>query len=137
MFQKMRQQADMTAGVCGAGRFKATDIIKDIVDKLPDKAYLNRISIALPLNKASSPSLLDLVGHAVAEDTGRETDMALQFGEELRKTPVLGKAFPNLQVDVKSEPSGMEKGGSLTPEAFMEKQETRTTFTISGGAKMR
>jgi len=136
MFQKMEEQADVTLGLCNADRPRMMAVFKDLVDSLPERAWLNRITIGLPFGKeGAGNSSLALAGHAHSEDTAREQDMASQFKERLAKTAVLGKLFPILKVTIHSDTSLAQADAALSPDGWSDKMASRTDFTITGGSR--
>jgi len=134
MFKAMEAQAELARGLEGE-RVKATLILKDITESLPEKVWLTQINLVSPLLKGAQITELQLSGHAVAESLGQEQDLAYQFRERLLASPVLGKLFKDIQVSVTASPLPPEAGRALDPGALSELLEKRTSFTISARAK--
>ena len=127
---------DVTQGLCNADRPRMMAVFKDLVDSLPERAWLNRITIGLPFGKeGAGNSSLALAGHAHSEDTAREQDMASQFKERLAKTAVLGKLFPILKVTIHSDTSLAQADTALSPDGWSDKMASRTDFTVTGGSR--
>jgi hypothetical protein len=137
MFKKMREQNELTVGLCGSSRVRMIDVLKDIVDSLPEKAFLTRLTITRPV--ASGVNLtptLSLAGHAVAETTAAEQDLSFQFRDRLVKSPVAGKLFPDIKVTVQAEPLSQEASAAPNSESYIQKLEDRTSFSMSGSKGM-
>jgi len=134
MFKKMRTQNNLTMDLCGVSRVKMIDILKDIVDVLPEKAFLEKLSVNRPLGVGANvvPSL-NLNGHAVAEDMAREQDLASQFRDRLSTSAVVSKMFPDIKVTVHSDTAGLDSGAAQNSKAYIERLESRTSFTMTGG----
>jgi hypothetical protein len=133
MFKGMRMQNSLTQDLCSPSRAKMIDAIKDIVDVLPEKAFINKLNIVRPLSAGPSSPTLALTGHVVAEDLVHEQDLAFQFRDRLSTSPVVGKMFPVLKVTVQATTSNsLETGAAKDPKAYNEALETRTIFTMSG-----
>ncbi|MCX5793959.1 MAG: hypothetical protein NTY77_00500, partial [Elusimicrobia bacterium] len=129
MFAKMRTQSNLTMDLTSASRVKMIDVIKDIVDALPEKGFLKKIGIRFGLNV--SPTLL-LVGNVVAEDTAREQDLAFQFRNRLSTSSVAGQMFRGLKVTVQGQAVATPASGAQSSKAYSEALETRTSFTVAG-----
>jgi hypothetical protein len=133
MFRKMRAQNDLTLTLCGPDRVRMIDVLKDIVEALPEKAFVHKLSVIRPVafGVSLSPSL-NISGHAVGENTAQEQDMSFQFRDSLAKSPVAGKLFRDLKVTMQVEPPATDMNPSTNSEAHIRKLENRTTFNLSG-----
>lgn len=141
MLKLMGAQADMV-GDMGRPTSKLTSFLTDIVDSLPEKVWLNSMLFSNPFHRTERVgATVSLGGHAVAPTTGQEQELAFKFKDALMQTPVLGKNFTDLQPSVSARTSTENErtsdaaAAALDPGAFSEKQEQRTSFTITGTAK--
>ncbi|MFA6004134.1 MAG: pilus assembly protein PilM [Elusimicrobiota bacterium] len=136
MFKRMGEHAAAAQEVYGGKQPKMTELMKDIVDSLPERVWLTRITIAKPLRRGiSAGASMSLSGHAMAEDTAKEQDLAFQFRSRLSQTPVLAQLFPDLAVTLQGNTVSASDADVLDPAAFALKQEQRTTFIVTGTAK--
>jgi hypothetical protein len=134
MFKQMSAQIKLTS-VLTNERIHVSQIIKDIVDSLPEKVWVTHLAITNPLalDGHSSP-VLEIQGHAVAATVGQEQDLSLKFRDKLAAAPIIGKLFPDIQMSVQGKPIGIDGSGALDPDQLAQRLETRTTFSILGKA---
>jgi len=124
----------VAAEICVGGKVKLTDIMRDMVNSLPEKAWLTKISVSRPLHKGSGQAAtLDLSGCAAAADAVLEQDLAFQFHKRLSKTPALAQEFTDLKVTVQGETAGP----NMDPDDLARRQVQRTTFLVTGVSKKR
>jgi GTP-sensing pleiotropic transcriptional regulator CodY len=134
MFQHMRMQNDLTMDLCNPQRVKMIDVIKDLVDALPEKAFIAKMTIERPIGGSVTGPTLNLLGHVVAEDSAHEQDLAFQFRNRLSTSAVAGKMFPSIKVTVQATSGNLETGGGAqNSKVYNEAVETRTSFTLVGG----
>lgn len=121
-----------------AARPKEIAVLKDIVDALPDKVWLERFAISTPLgdNPDTGRSLaqMNLVGHASGPTVADEQALAFKYKEALEKSPVLTKLFSDIQMSLQVQPSD-DSQGALDPASLENKLSNRTTFTITGTSR--
>ena len=133
LFRKMRAQNDLAMNLCGSDRVKMVDVIKDVVEALPEKSFLYKFTVTRPvaagLNLAPS---LGITGHAVGENTAQEQDMSFRFRDQLMKSPAAGKIFRDLKMTVQADPPGPDISAAPNSETHIRKIEDRTTFTLIG-----
>ncbi len=133
LFRKMRAQNDLAMNLCGSDRVKMVDVIKDVVEALPEKSFIYKLAVTRPvaagLNLAPS---LGITGHAVGENTAQEQDMSFRFRDQLMKSPAAGKIFRDLKMTVQADPPGPDVSAAPNSETHIRKIEDRTTFTLSG-----
>ncbi|MEK7859206.1 MAG: hypothetical protein AAB320_08700 [Elusimicrobiota bacterium] len=141
MLKLMGEQAAMV-GDMGQATSKLTSFLTDIVASLPEKVWINSMLFGNPIHRTERiGATMSLGGHAVAPTTGQEQELAFRFKDALMNTPVLGKNFTDLQPAVNAktatedEKTSAAAAAALDPGAFTEKQEQRTSFTITGTAK--
>lgn len=137
LLKDMQNQADVVRGV-GVVPVRISAVLKDVVDALPEKAWLTQVQITNPLLKDTAVQLeMSLAGHCVGATLGQEQDLAFEFKERLLKSPVVGKLFPEIQVSVAGKPLSKEKSEGLDPAALADQLEQRTFFTVTGKAQKR
>lgn len=135
----MQTQLDQLQGVIESGkRMKASEIFKEIIAAMPDKLWLDQISISNALLDADKdPFSISMRGHVQDETLAQEQALAFKFKDALQHSEKLGKAFEiNLAVQKSSTddaPGGAAPG--LDPTAFAAKVEGRTMFTLDMRAK--
>lgn len=108
--------------------------LREIVASLPDKAWLDRVTVSDPLTGLDKPTFSVLLhGHAQDSAVADEQALAFQFKENLIRNPLLGKTFVvSLSLSKTSEAAG---GGGLDPRSLAAKLEDRTQFTVELRAK--
>lgn len=131
MIKGMQDQADFTQGL-GPDAPKATALLKDIVDSLPEKAWITALRLEDPLHKGGMVGQeLTISGSCVGASISEERDMAYQFRDKLAKSPVAGKLFKYIeQPSCQSTPIAEEAKQGLDPDALADKMELRTSFNI-------
>jgi Tfp pilus assembly PilM family ATPase len=136
----MQAQLDQLRAVTGAQtrRPKLSIVLKGIIDLMPEKVWLDHISITNPLMGADKqPFLITLRGHAQDSSVAAEQTLAFQFKDSVTRDPVLGKLFEtslSLQ-KMAGEQAAMDSANGLDPRALAEKLEERTQFALELKAK--
>jgi hypothetical protein len=134
MIKSMREQS-AAAGVLGGETSKVSGVLRDVVENLPEKAWLTSFDLNNPLQRTDRIGAeLILTGHAVAPTKQEEQDLYFQFRNSLSKAKVTGALFSDINGSVEHAKNDSESG-SLSPEDFEEKREKRTEWRITGGVK--
>lgn len=134
MIRAMREQSE-AVGVLGQENVKASAVLRDVVENLPEKTWLTSLDLNNPLQRTDrlAPELR-LRGHAVGASKQEEQDLYFQVESNLRQ----GKVIKALFADVNGffvQAKGETETTSLSPDAFEEKREKRTEWNIRAGAK--
>ena len=130
--QDMQDQVSKLLQVAGASqRPKISAVLKEIVDVMPEKVWLDRIAVSNPFVVSPSfPFEFVLRGHAQERSLAEEQALAFQFKENLIKSPLLSKIF-DTQISVQT---ASDRGGSdaaMDSKALALKLEQRTVFTVN------
>ena len=108
---------------------KATALLQDLVNAMPDNTWLTDIHYKNPVVKNLNDTVtMTVSGRAKGASVSAEQDMAFSFRDKLLKSPILGKVFPEVQVSVSGKPVDIDSSKSLDPETLQERLEERTTF---------
>lgn len=142
LLKDMQAQLDQMRAVTGATvrHPKISVVLKEIIDAMPDKIWLDHLSISNPLMGADKqPFIITLRGHAQDSSVAAEQTLAFQFKDTLIRNPVLGKLFEinlSLQKIAGSDDAAMSSSpNGLDPKALAEKLEERTQFSLELKAK--
>jgi Tfp pilus assembly protein PilN len=135
LLRDMQAQLDQMRAVTGATARhpKISVILKAIIDVMPDKIWLDHLSITNPLMGADKQAFdITLRGHAQDATLASEQALAFQLKDALTRDPMLGKTFEislSLQKTAGSDESAGPQNG-LDPHALAEKLEERTLFSL-------
>ncbi len=135
LLKDMQSQLDQMRSVTGvtAKRPKLSLILKEIIDAMPDKIWLDHISISNPLMGADKqPMDITLRGHAQDVSVNAEQNLAFQLKDTLLRSPALGKTFDislALQKMAGDENAASNPNG-MDPKALADHLEERTQFTL-------
>ncbi|MDE2512405.1 MAG: pilus assembly protein PilM [Elusimicrobia bacterium] len=135
LLRDMQAQLDQMRAVTGASARhpKISVILKEIIDDMPSKIWLDHLSISNPLMGADKqPFDIVLRGHAQDESVLAEQALAFQLKDSLVRSPILGKTFDislSLQKMAGGDDNSANQNG-LDPKALADKLEERTSFSI-------
>lgn len=134
MIRAMREQSE-AVGVLGQEGVKVSGILREIVESLPEKAWLTLLDLNNPLQRADrlAPEMR-LVGHAVGASKQEEQDLYFQIVNNLRQGKVIKALFADVNGNF-DHAKGEVDMTSLSPNAFEEKREKRTEWRVRAGAK--
>ena len=113
------------------------DLIKDVVDAMPEGVWITRLGINDPLvRSAMALPEIRIMGNASAPGGGvtAEQDLAFRYKDNLLKTPIVGKRFTDIQVTVNAR-AAQEAFSGLGPKELKQALEQRTSFQITARAK--
>lgn len=128
--KNMRNQVDQLRTVVGSPRPKLSVMLKEIVDVMPERVWLKKISVINPLsNNDRVVGEINLLGNAQGASLAEEQDLAFQFKEALIRSPILGKGY-EVQLSVSAKPADSSMEG-LSPAALSKKLEERTEFSMT------
>lgn len=138
MFKEMAEQVRITA-IVSSERIKVSDVMRDVVNSLPEKVWITRMALSNPMENAGAAGgrglMLELNGHAVAATVGQEQDLALKFRDKLQSAPVIGKMLPDIQMSVSGKPVAVDTSQAMDPDQLARNLEQRTTFTVVAKAR--
>lgn len=129
--REMREHLDQLPRADGP---RSLALLKDLVEVLPEKAWIYKLTITEPLQ--AGPNMLPEIriqGNASGPSVSAEQEMAFGYKAALAGTPVFGKKFGDVQVALEVQNSGVTT--ALAPADLQKALEQRTSFTISGRGK--
>ena len=135
LLRDMQAQLDQMRAVTGATARhpKISVILKQIIDAMPDKIWLDHISIQNPLMGADKQSFdITLRGHAQDESLKAEQTLAFTLKDALARDPVVSKHF-EISLSLQRMAGGDDAANSqqgLDPKALAAKLEERTLFSL-------
>ncbi len=134
MFKTMNSQLKTTF-VLTHEAVKVSDVMKELVDCLPDKVWITHMDLENPMEGGSlATPRINLQGHAVAATIGQEQDLALSFRDRLQKSKLIGKLFPDIQINITAKPLS-DDSRAMDPDQLAQRLEQRTSFTLTAASK--
>ena len=135
LLKDMQAQLDQMHSVTGATARhpKLSAILKEIIDAMPDKIWLDHISISNPLMGADKqPMDITLRGHIQDATVLGEQSLAFQLKDTLIRSPVLGKTFDISLAYQKmaGDEAAANSPNGLDPKALADRLEERSQFTL-------
>ncbi|MBI3566423.1 MAG: pilus assembly protein PilM [Elusimicrobia bacterium] len=140
MLKDMQSQLDQIRSVTISRHPKVSVVMKEVIDSMPERVWLEHISVANPLYGADkTPLSLSLMGHAQDKSVADEQSQVFQFKENLIRNPIIGKAF-EISLSVQKQSTALDDaasaaGGGMDPKTLAEKFEERTSFTLEMKSK--
>ncbi len=139
MLSEMQSQLEQIRTATIMVRPKVSALLKEIIDSMPERVWLDKINVSNPLASAGkSPQTVELNGHVQDKTVADEQSQVFQFKENILKNAVLGKDFEiTLSVQKKSDASddAYPATGGLDPKSLAVKLEGRTEFTLNLSSK--
>jgi len=135
MLKDMQGQLDQLRAVTMMRHAKISAVLKEIIDVMPEKVWLEHVTVSNPLVGADkTPFLLTLRGHAQDKTVADEQAHVFQFKESLIKNPLLGKAF-EISLSVQKQTGALDDAAAasssgLDPKTLSDRLEDRTSFTL-------
>jgi Tfp pilus assembly PilM family ATPase len=130
------QLGQLHSVIAGSKRLKISVILKEIVDSMPDKLWLDGLTITNDMTANDKAFDVLLNGHVQGKSVAEEQALAFGFKESLLKNPTLGKTFEisiSVQTAGETESSGMP--AAVDSKALAETLEKRTHFELDMKAK--
>lgn len=128
----MQKQSKDLQVVIPSNRPKLTALLREIIQLMPEKVWLTRISVVSPLvehEHASFKMLLE--GRAQSDSVASEQALAFKFKDDLLRSPMIGRHF-NVQISLeKGAGAELAATSGLDPEVLRAKLEDRTKFTMN------
>ena len=133
MLGQMRDQIDLLRVMDGKTRIKMVDILKEILNGMSDRVWLTSMSISEPIKgNIDGNRELNLSGHTSGASAVEEQDLAFEFRDRLKKSTLLAKLYPDIEVSVEaSKLEGLEESRA-DQEQYKRRLEDRTTFHLVG-----
>ncbi|MEK7383057.1 MAG: pilus assembly protein PilM [Elusimicrobiota bacterium] len=130
---EMKSQLDaLSALTSGAGRPKLSVMLKEIIECMPTKVWLDRITVSNSLAGAvRRPVTIILKGRAQDQGITEEQALAFTFNGNLIKNPILGKMFDSQISLQKGADIEMSAQRGMSPAALAARLEDRTSFTLT------
>lgn len=139
LLKDMQSQLDQIRSVTVRPRPKISVILKEVIDSMPERVWLEHISVMNALYGADkTPLLITFQGHAQDKSVADEQTQVFQFKENLIRNPTLGKLF-EISLSVQKQSSATDDAAmassGLDPKALAQKFEERTSFTLEMKSK--
>jgi hypothetical protein len=140
MLKGMREQVDATSVIGDPNSLRLSAVFKDVVESLPERAWITQIEYRNPLLRATNQRpLLEMMGHAVGSTTQEEQDLSFRLRDQFSTSKSAQEVFNDVQMSVNRTPEAeAEKnvpGTALDRERFEEKRELRTSWRLTAGWK--
>lgn len=131
MLAGMHEQLDSLKVMDDRVRLKKLDLLKDIMSAMPERIWLTELNITEHLSgDIDATREIIIAGHASAGSPVEEQDLSFEFRDRLKKTPIVGKLFTDLQVSVEAAKAPEDAQGGQ--DQLKRKLEERTAFRIIG-----
>ena len=129
------QLTQLHAVVASSRHLQSSAVLKEIIDAMPEKLWIDHLAITNDLMAAEKFSVV-LSGHVQDQSVAEEQALAFNFKESLIKNPILGKAF-EVSMSVRRMAIDGEMGMTAASDSkgFAEKLEKRTQFELELRAK--
>lgn len=139
ILRDMQAQLDQLRAVTTLRHPKISILLRQIIEAMPDKVWLDHLTITNPLlNADKEPFAISMKGHAQDKSVADEQAQAFLFKENLIKNPVLGKIF-EISISVQRQAGAGDDAAALQvgldPKSLAEKFEERTQFVLELRAK--
>jgi type IV pilus assembly PilM-like protein len=135
LLREMQQQlGQLHSVVAGNRRLKISEVLKEIIDSMPEKVWLEHISITNDLVASNKPFTVVLGGHVQDQSVMEEQALAFNFKESLIRNPLLGKAF-EISISVQKANEQQLSQAAADSRAYADKLEKRTQFQLELKAK--
>ncbi|NNN05864.1 MAG: pilus assembly protein PilM [Elusimicrobia bacterium] len=136
LLTEMKKQATDLKVIVPSNRPKLTELLREIIQLMPDKVWLTRISVVSPLVEGEHAGFKMLLeGRAQSDSIADEQALAFKFKDDLLRSPTIGRYF-NIQISLERG-RGAEtiQTAGMDPELLRQKLEDRTKFTMNVDAK--
>ncbi|HEX4048511.1 MAG TPA: hypothetical protein VH309_11780, partial [Elusimicrobiota bacterium] len=129
------QLGQLQAVIAGSRHLKISVVLKEIIDAMPDKLWIDHLTIKNDLAGGDNPFDVDMVGHVHDNSVADEQALAFNFKESLIRNPLLGKAF-EISISVqKTDNSDAAPSAATDPKELADELEKRTQFELELKAK--
>lgn len=127
------QLNQLRAVINGSHRLTISQVLKEIIDAMPDKLWIDHMSISNDLISSDKPFDVMLAGHVMDKSVADEQMLAFNFKEALIKNPLLGKSF-EISISVQKMGDG-DVSAAADSKALAMMLEKRTQFQLELRAK--
>jgi Tfp pilus assembly PilM family ATPase len=127
------QLAQLQALSGGGRRLRVSAILKEVIDTMPEKLWIERLSVANDLASADKPLDITLRGHVMDKGVPEEQALAFNFKDSLLRNAVLGKMF-DITIEVHTAEES-PAGAATDSAALAQMLEKRTQFALHLVAK--
>ncbi|MFI5348488.1 MAG: pilus assembly protein PilM [Elusimicrobiota bacterium] len=135
LLKDMQLQLGQLRGVVAGSRLQISAVLKEIIDAMPEKLWIDHLSITNDLLAPEKAFNVNLAGHVQDRSVAEEQAMAFNFKENLIKNHLLGQAFEISISLEKSSESDNITSAATDMKALAEKLEKRTQFQLELKAK--
>jgi Tfp pilus assembly PilM family ATPase len=127
-----KQLNQLHAVTAGSQRLRASVVLKQIIEAMPDKLWFDSINVTNALHGNEVPFSISLTGHVQDKSVSDEQALAFNFKEALLRNPMLGKVFEislSVQRSGDDDDTGTAAPG-LDPKGLSDRLEKRTQFQL-------
>lgn len=128
------QLGQLHAVINGSRHLNVSAVLKEIIDAMPEKLWIDHLYIANDLINSEKPFDVVLGGHVQDKSVADEQALAFNFKEALIKNPLLGKSF---EISISVQKMGDTEIQQTAPDskALAAMLEKRTQFQLELRAK--
>ena len=133
--KEMSEQLDHVRTVTSSARPHISALLRDIIELMPENAWLSGFSASNPLLTDKEGIVVTLRGRARGASVSEEQNLAAQFKDTLLRSAKIGKLY-DIQISLESKrASPAQTDQQLDPVSLARKLEERTAFVIELRAK--
>jgi len=123
------QLAQLRAVVNGGRRLTISAVLKEIIDAMPEKLWIDHLTITNDLIYSEKPFDVVLSGHVQDKSSFDEQTLAFNFKDALIKDPLLGKSF-EISISVQKMDDANAASAASDSKALAQILERRTQFQL-------
>ena len=128
------QLTQLRAVINGSRHLNISTVLKEIIDAMPEKLWIDHLNIANDLINSDKPFDVVLGGHVQDKSVADEQALAFNFKEALIKNPLLGKSF-EISLSVQRMGDSEFAQAAADSKALAGMLEKRTQFQLELRAK--
>jgi Tfp pilus assembly PilM family ATPase len=128
------QLTQLRAVINGSRHLNVSTVLKEIIDAMPEKLWIDHLNIANDLVNSDKPFDVVLGGHVQDKSVADEQALAFNFKEALIKNPLLGKSF-EISISVQKAGDTEVMQAAQDSKALAAMLEKRTQFQLELRAK--
>lgn len=123
------QLNQLRAVVNGGRRLTISAVLKEIIDAMPEKLWIDHLTISNDLVSSEKPFDVVLDGHVMDKSSLDEQAQAFNFKDALIKNPLLGKSF-EISISVQKMAEENTAAAASDSKALAAMLERRTQFQL-------
>jgi hypothetical protein len=128
------QLNQLRAVINGSRHLNISTVLKEIIDAMPEKLWIDHLTITNDLVSSEKPFDVVLSGHVQDKSVADEQALAFNFKEALIKNPLLGKSF-EISISVQRLADTDVQAAAADSKALAAILEKRTQFQLELRAK--